>query len=194
MAIFVQYMRIILVAIALWFAACASPSAPGPQGLPGEMGPIGESGPPGKKGDPGEKGDPGKDGKSISSALAKNLEKTLADFNSAGKGIMMDAMKSMPEYVVSTVHYRFGISEMGFILLTSKGRIFQMKNKNPVTPGDNFEYLSQISNGDHQFSSLTILPDSEGSNQIFLAMASNGHSFISVNLKEWKQKNPLILE
>jgi len=187
-------MRIILVAIALWFVACASPSAPGPQGLPGEMGPIGESGPPGKKGDPGEKGDPGKDGKSISSALVKNLEKTLADFNSAGKGMMMDAMKSMPEYVVSTVHYRFGISEMGFILLTSKGRIFQMKNKNPVTPGDDFEYLSQISNGDHQFSSLTILPDSEGSNQIFLAMASNGHSFISVNLKEWKQKNPLILE
>lgn len=181
-------MRIILVAIALWFAACASPSAPGPQGLPREMGPIGESGPPGKK------GDPGKDGKSISSALVKNLEKTLADFNSAGKDMMMDAMKSMPEYVVSTVHYRFGISEMGFILLTSKGRIFKMKNKNPVTPGDDFEYLSQISNGDHQFSSLTILPDSEGSNQIFLAMASNGHSFISVNLKEWKQKNPLILE
>ena len=101
------------------------------------------------------------------------------------------AMDNMPEHVVSTVHFRFGISEMGFALLTSDGRVFTMKNKNPVTPGDGFIFSSNISNKEYKFVSLTVLPGGEGSKQIFLAMTSNGRAFISEDLKLWVQKDAI---
>lgn len=189
-------MRIFLIVFALLFSACVPSSSPGPQGPPGEKGSVGEAGPRGEKGEPGEKGlpgGPGKDGKSVSLELVQQLENTLADIKSGSKALMIDAMKSMPEQVVSTIHYRFGISEMGFALLTSYGRVFIMKNKNPVTAGDGYEYLSRVATDDHQFISLSILPGSDGSKQIFLAMAKNGHAFVSEDLKTWSQKKSLIL-
>ena len=82
---------------------------------------------------------------------------------------------------------------MGFALLTSDGRIFIMNNKNPVTSGDRFTYSSRVSAVDHKFVSLTVLPGGEGSKQLFLAMASDGHTFISEDLKTWTQKDPLKL-
>ncbi|MBC8346668.1 MAG: hypothetical protein ISR82_04550 [Candidatus Marinimicrobia bacterium] len=172
-------MRIIFIIFSLFLGACSPTSNPGPQGLPGEIGPTGKPGLPGEKGEKGEKGDPGlpgKDGKSVTTAF------------------MLNALKTMPEKVVSTIHYRFGISEMGFVLLTSDGRLFQMKNKNPVTAGDGFVFLSQIANSVHEFTSLTILPGSDGSKQMFLAMTQNGYAFTSEDLKKWTQKKPLNLK
>lgn len=107
--------------------------------------------------------------------------------------MVLEAIDAMPEQVISTVHFRFGISEMGFALLTSDGRIFIMNNKNPVTSGDRFTYSSRVSTDDHKFVSLTVLPGGEGSKQLFLAMASDGHTFISDDLKTWTQKDPLKL-
>jgi len=197
MAVLIQYMKITLLAFAIYLSACAPTSALGPQGIPGDMGPpgspgeVGPEGVKGEKGDPGEPGKGGKDGTSISPLLINNLEKMLADIKAGGSQMVSKAMDAMPEQVVSTVHFRFGISEMGFALLTSEGRIFLMENKNPVTPGDGFEYLSQVVDDDHKFISLTILPGADGSKQLFLAMATDGHTFISEDLKSWNQKNPL---
>ncbi len=193
-------MRILLLSLALVVSGClSSTGAPGPQGPQGESGPSGAPGEKGDKGDPGEKGEPGapgtpgKDGVSVSPSLVKKLETALNDINSGGQKMISEAMDAMPEQVVSTVHFRFGISEMGFALLTSDGRIFIMKNKNPVTSGDGFIYSSSVADDDHKFVSLTVLPGGEGSKQLFLAMATDGHTFISEDLKSWVQKDPLTL-
>ena len=79
----------------------------------------------------------------------KELEKALKDLSSGGQKMVLEAMDAMPEQVISTVHFRFGISEMGFALLTSDGRIFIMNNKYPVTSGDRFTYSSRVSAVDH---------------------------------------------
>ena len=189
-------MRILLLAMALAISGCISSGKPGPQGPQGEVGPAGMPGEKGERGEQGEAGipgQPGKDGKSVSPALVKELEKALKDINSGGQKMVLEAMDAMPEQVVSTVHFRFGISEMGFALLTSDGRIFIMNNKNPVTSGDRFTYSSRVSTDDHKFVSLTVLPGGEGSKQLFLAMALDGHTFISEDLKTWTQKDPLKL-
>ena len=189
-------MRTILLLTALIMSACLSSGTPGPQGLQGVTGPIGATGEKGEKGDLGEKGEPGtpgEDGKSVSLELVKQLESILNDINSGGKKMVSEVMDAMPEQVISTVHFRFGISEMGFALLTSDGRVFIMSNKNPVTPGDAFTYSSRVTEDDHKFVSLTVLPGGEGSKQLFLAMATNGHTFISDDLKIWTQKDTLNL-
>ncbi|MDP6339188.1 MAG: collagen-like protein [Candidatus Marinimicrobia bacterium] len=165
-------------------------------GTPGPQGPRGEVGPPGEKGNPGEKGAPGapgKDGQSVSPVLVKQLEDALMDISSGGQKMVYQAMDAMPEQVVSAVHFRFGISEMGYGLLTSKGRVFIMKNKSPVTSGDEFSFLSRIVNDDRKFISLTVLPGAEGSKQLFLAMTKDGQTFVSEDLKSWTQKNPINL-
>jgi len=190
-------MRIFSIAFALFLGACIPFPKTGPQGPPGETGSPGIKGDKGERGDTGEKGAsgrPGNDGKSISPEIVSKFEKTLLEMDSGGINMVARALKSMPEQVVSTVHYRFGISEMGFALLTSKGRIFLMKNKNPVSTGDGFEYLSQVSVNNRKFISLTILPTSDGSKQFFLAIAADGHSFISEDLKDWEQKSPVMLK
>ena len=71
---------------------------------------------------------------------------------------------------------------------------FMMKNKNPVTIGDGFEYLSSVANNGYKFVSLSILPGGEGSNQIFLAMTIDGYTFVSEDLKLWEQKTSLELK
>ncbi|MEA1882779.1 MAG: hypothetical protein U9N31_10325 [Candidatus Marinimicrobia bacterium] len=190
-------MRLYLILLVFFISACIPALNKGPEGPQGQRGPQGEKGDPGEKGNSGEKGDPGKAGTagkvgtSVPPALIQKLEKTLADIETGGKEMVAEAMDAMPENVVSTVHFRFGISEMGFALLTSNGRIFLMKNKNPVTAGNGFEFSSMVTNDDHKFISLTILPRSEGSKQIFLAMAADGHTFISDDLKSWDQKDSL---
>lgn len=189
-------MRAILLLVTLVMSACLSSGTPGPKGPQGITGPTGATGEKGAKGDSGEKGEPGtpgKEGISVSPELVKQLESTLKDINSGGKKIISEAMDAMPEQVISTVHFRFGISEMGFALLTSDGRIFIMNNKNPVTPGDAFTYSSLVADDDHKFISLTVLPGGEGSKQLFLAMATDGHAFISDDLKIWIQKDTLNL-
>jgi len=186
-------MRILLLAMALAISGCMSSGMPGPQGPQGEIGPAGMPGERGERGEAGIPGQPGKDGKSVSPALVKELEKALKDIASGGQKMVLEAMAVMPEQVISTVHFRFGISEMGFALLTSDGRIFIMNNKNPVTSGDRFIYSSRVSTDDHKFVSLTVLPGGEGSKQLFIAMASDGHTFISDDLKTWTQKDPLKL-
>lgn len=187
-------MRIFFLFITLFISGCLTSGNPGPQGPKGDTGPTGmrgEKGDPGEKGEPGVPGRPGKDGESVSQELISQLESTLNDLSTGGRRIFNEAMDNMPEHVVSTVHFRFGISEMGFALLTSAGRVFTMKNKNPVTPGDGFIFSSNISDKEYKFVSLTVLPGGEGSKQIFLAMTSNGRAFISEDLKLWVQKDAI---
>ena len=190
-------MRIILLSIIFVLSACSPTGAPGPQGPTGEPGLPGASGEKGEKGDPGEKGekgDPGKDGTSVSPVVIEQLDNALSDLSSGGRKMVLEAMDAMPERVVSTVHFRFGISEMGFALLTSDGRIFWMKNKNPVTSGDSFVFLSRVvQNKNSKFVSLTVLPGAEGTKQLFIAMDANGLSYISEDLKTWVPKDPLTL-
>ena len=175
-------------------AACVPGGTPGPPGPSGELGPAGIQGETGEKGEKGEKGVPGKDGISISPIIVKKVEAMIAEMESGNNKMVKSTLTDMSEKVVSTIHFRFGISEMGFATLTSEGRVFIMKNKNPVTIGDGFEYLSKVANNDYKFVSLSILPGGEGSKQIFLAMSIDGHTFVSEDLKLWEKKTSLELK
>ena len=118
----------------------------------------------------------------------------IAEMESGNNKMVKSTLTDMSEKVVSTIHFRFGISEMGFATLTSEGRVFIMKNKNPVTIGDGFEYFSKVANNDNKFVSLSILPGGEGSKQIFLAISIDGHTFVSEDLKLWEKKTSLELK
>ena len=184
-------MKLILFVSLLAMSACVPEGSPGPQGPSGELGPAGIQG---EKGEKGEKGIPGKDGISISPKMIKKVESIIAEMESGKNKLVESTLTDVSEEVVSTIHFRFGISEMGFALLTSDGRVFMMKNKNPVTIGDGFEYLSSVANNGYKFVSLSILPGGEGSNQIFLAMTIDGYTFVSEDLKLWEQKTSLELK
>ena len=187
-------MKLILFVSLFAMSACVPGGLPGPQGPSGELGPAGIQGERGVKGETGETGVPGKDGISISPKMIKKVESIIAEIESGKNKLVKSTLTDISEKVVSTIHFRFGISEMGFALLTSNGRVFMMKNKNPVTIGDGFEYLSTIANNDYRFVSLSILPGGEGSKQIFLAMSIDGHTFVSEDLELWEQKTSLELK
>ena len=187
-------MKLILFVSLFAMSACVPGGLPGPQGPSGELGPAGIQGERGEKGETGEKGVPGKDGISISPKMIKKVDSIIAEMESGKNKMVNSALTDMSVKVVSTIHFRFGISEMGFAMLTSDGRVFIMKNKNPVTIGDGFEYLSKVANSDYKFVSLSILPGGEGSKQIFLAMSIDGHTFVSEDLKLWEKKTSLELK
>jgi hypothetical protein len=169
----------------MWLG-CAT-LGPGSQGIPGpqgELGPQGEPGIQGDRGPEGSKGDPGPTGE-VDPSLIKKLEDALNDMQSAAK----------KEIVSASVHFSFGIAPpvLGFAVMTNYGRIFQLKNKNEVTMGDNFEFLIRVAEYD-DFVSLSFLSGAEGQKQFYMAITESGRSYVSEDLKNWSSKVDLPLK
>ena len=162
--------------------SCTPTGVPGPQGVSGKDGETGIQGPAGEIGPQGEKGDPGIAGK-VDPALLTKL-------NSALKKISASSMmETGNEVIVASVQFSFGIAPpiMGFAILTSHGNLYQLKNKNPVTLGDEFEFLVHI--GEHKnFVSLSFLSGGEGQKNFYIALTEDGHSYVSEDLKSWQSK------
>ena len=165
-----------LILSVIWLG-CATPG-PGSQGIPG---PQGE---PGIQGDRGPKGDPGPTGE-VDPSLIKKLEDALNDMQSAAK----------KEIVSASVHFSFGIAPpvLGFAVMTNYGRIFQLKNKNEVIMGDNFEFLIRVAEYD-DFVSLSFLSGAEGQKHFYMAITESGRSYVSEDLKNWSSKVDLPLK
>lgn len=171
-----------LLFAALAFIACTPQGIPGPQGEPG---PAGEQGRPGEQGLPGPKGDTGNPG-TVDPALLKKLESALDKVNSSSV---------INELIVASVQFSFGIAPpvMGFAVLTNYGNLYQLKNKNPVTLGDEFEFLVRI--GEHSdFVSLSFLSGGEGQKNFYIAITEGGRSYVSEDLKSWSSKGTLPIE
>ena len=159
-----------LILFVVWLG-CAT-LGPGPQGIPG---PQGE---PGTQGDRGPQGSSGPAGE-VDPDLIKKLEDVLNDMQSASK----------KEIVSASVHFSFGIAPpvLGFAVMTNHGRIYQIKNKNEVTMGDNFEFLIRVAEYD-DFVSLSFLSGAEGQKQFYMAITESGRSYVSEDLKNWSFK------
>ena len=174
-----------LILSVMWLG-CAT-LGPGSQGIPGpqgELGPQGEPGIQGDRGPEGSKGDPGPSGE-VDPSLIKKLEDALNDMQSAAK----------KEIVSASVHFSFGIAPpvLGFAVMTNYGRIFQLKNKNEVIMGDNFEFLIRVAEYD-DFVSLSFLSGAEGQKHFYMAITESGRSYVSEDLKNWSSKVDLPLK
>ena len=170
----------LLISAVLWFG-CATPGPQGPPGPQGEPGAPGKQGLPGKQGNSGEPGLPGK----VDPSLIEKLEDAL-------KGGLTDEKK---ESITASVHYSFGIAppSMGFAIMTNHGNIYQLKNKNPVTMGDNFEFLVRVAEHD-DFVSLSFLSGGEGQKHFYMAISESGKSYVSEDLKKWSYKGEIPLK
>lgn len=170
----------LLISTVLWLG-CATPGVQGPPGPQGEPGTPGTQGLPGKQGVPGEPGLPGK----VDPALIQKLEDAL-------NGGLIDEKK---ERITASVHFSFGIAPpvMGFAIMTNHGNIYQLKNKNPVTMGDNFEFLVRIAEHD-DFVSLSFLSGGEGQKHFYMAISESGKSYVSEDLKKWSYKGDIPLK
>ena len=168
-----------LILSVIWLG-CATLGS-GSQGIPG---PQGEPGIQGDRGPEGSKGDPGPTGE-VDPSLIKKLEDALNDMQSAAK----------KEIVSASVHFSFGIAPpiMGFAVMTNYGKIYQLKNKNEVTMGDNFEFLIRVAEYD-DFVSLSFLSGAEGQKHFYMAITESGRSYVSEDLKNWSSKVDLPLK
>lgn len=177
--------HLFLLNIIFWIG-CSTPGSqgtPGPQGergYPGEQGAPGEPGTPGEQGPPGQQGSPGE----VDPVLLQKLETALNDVSA----------KKQEEVVIASVHFSFGIAPpvMGFVVMTNQGNIYQLKNKNVVTMGDEFELLVRIAENT-DFVSLSFLSGEEGQKHFYLAITESGHSFVSEDLKTWSSKGKIPL-
>ena len=75
-------------------------------------------------------------------------------------------------------------TNMGFAVLTNKGNIYRMMNKNPITIGNSFHKFVRIDERD-DFTSLTILQGTDGSQQFYLAVTQSGRHYYSKDLESW---------
>ncbi len=171
--------------ITVFILGCIPEGLPGPQGEPG---PSGEQGPPGPPGEKGDRGEPGIKGESVPKEFLQELQMALNEH------ALLDEDIAKKETVVDAIHYVFGIAppDIGFVILTSHGNLYQLKNKNPITVGDDFMVLGQITKRT-DFISLTVLPGSDGIQQYFLAMTRDGHAYISKDLKTWSNRSSIDL-
>ena len=170
----------LLISAVIWLG-CSASGLQGPPGPQGDPGTPGKQGLPGKQGNPGEPGPPGK----VDPALIKKLEDALDS----------ELPEDKKEVVSASVHYSFGIAppSMGFAIMTNYGRIYQLKNKNEVTLGDNFELLVRVAEYDN-FVSLSFLSGGEGQKHFYIAITENGHAYVSEDLKNWSVKDDIPLK
>lgn len=177
---------LLMVAAMLLGSGCTPQAVPGPPGPQGDPGPPGQ---PGKPGPPGETGPLGPAGKSVPPELVEALEsklKMLQEVEPEGGG--------EGERIVGSVYYLIGIAppRLGFAALSSRGNLYRMENKTPVTVGDRFNFLVNIDKRT-DFVSLTILPGSEGTEQFFLAVTAGGRHYVSNNLESWNYQGSVPL-
>jgi len=170
----------LLISAVIWLG-CSASGLQGPPGPQGDPGTPGKQGLPGKQGNPGEPGPPGK----VDPALIKKLEDALDSVLPEDKN----------EVISASVHFSFGIAPpiMGFAVMTNYGRIYQLKNKNEVTLGDNFELLVRVAEHD-DFVSLSFLSGGEGQKHFYIAITENGHAYVSEDLKNWSVKDDIPLK
>ena len=170
----------LLISAVIWLG-CSASGLQGPPGPQGDPGTPGKQGLPGKQGNPGEPGPPGK----VDPALIKKLEDALDS----------ELPEDKKEVVSASVHYSFGIAppSMGFAIMTNYGRIYQLKNKNEVTLGDNFELLVRVAEYDN-FVSLSFLSGGEGQKHFYIAITESGHAYVSEDLKNWSVKDDIPLK
>ncbi len=170
----------LLISAVIWLG-CSASGLQGPPGPQGDPGTPGKQGLPGKQGNPGEPGPPGK----VDPALIKKLEDALDSVLPEDKN----------EVISASVHFSFGIAPpiMGFAVMTNYGRIYQLKNKNEVTLGDNFELLVRVAEHD-DFVSLSFLSGGEGQKHFYIAITESGHAYVSEDLKNWSVKDNIPLK
>jgi hypothetical protein len=172
---------IFILSTFLWIS-CTPTGKPGPQGEAGIPGKDGIQGPPGEQGIQGLKGDVGK----VDPALLSQLEAAL-------KKVKEPSMiNSGEEVIVASVQFSFGIAPpiMGFAILTSHGNLYRLKNKNPVTLGEEYEFIVRV--GEHKnFVSLSFLSGGEGQKNFYIAITEDGHSYVSEDLQSWNSKGSI---
>jgi len=177
-------MKNYVLILALFLMSCSTTGPQGPPGPPGELGAPGNQGLLGKQGPPGESGKAGAPGK-VDPELIQKLEDAL-------NGGLTEELK---EVVTASVHFSFGIAppSMGFAIMTNLGNIYQLKNKNPVTIGDNFEFLVRVA--EHEdFVSLSFLSGGEGQKHFYMAITEIGKSYVSEDLIKWSYKGDIPLK
>ena len=174
-----------VVSLMYYLVGCAPPVEVGPKGDPGIQGIDGIPGPKGDKGDLGNPGIPGAPGKSVPNHIIQQLEGFAEEIN---------AQKVGAESIVSAEYFVFGIAPPieGFVVLTNFGKIYELKNKNPLTMGDSFQFVTRIATFNN-FVSLTLKPRGEGQTPFFLAMTKSGDVFTSKDLKKWESREPIQL-
>ncbi len=176
----IQFLTILILAV-----GCTPQTVPGPQGPHGEQGIQGIQGEKGEMGEPGLPGKQGPPGKSVPNDLLLKLE---AWSNSQKSG-------EKNETIVSVIHYSFGIAppEVGFVGLSNFGNLYRMRNKSPLLIGDTFEFLTNIDH-ENDFTSLSILPGSDGIEMYYLAVTASGGHYVSKNLEIWTKQGLIPLK
>ena len=90
------------------------------------------------------------------------------------------------EEICALISYKEGIAPpiLGFVALTTNGKILIMQNTSPVNIGEKFIYKTQIADRD-DFVTLSVLSGEEGEKTYYVAMTADGHHYYSLDLKEW---------
>jgi hypothetical protein len=150
---------------------------PGPKGASGASGESGESGESGIQGPPGPRGEPGK---SVSMDIVNTLKEKLKQ---------LDQATLNKEEICALISYKEGIAPpiLGFVALTTNGKILIMQNTSPVNIGEKFIFQTQIADRD-DFVALTVLSGEEGEKTYYVAMTADGHHYYSLDLKKWNSQ------
>ena len=171
---------IIILLGLLIVAGCTPQPIPGPEGAQGPPGPKGASGESGESGESGIQGPPGprgEPGKSVSMDIVNTLKEKLKQ---------LDQATLNKEEICALISYKEGIAPpiLGFVALTTNGKILIMQNTSPVNIGEKFIFQTQIADRD-DFVALTVLSGEEGEKTYYVAMTADGHHYYSLDLKEW---------
>ena len=159
---------------------CTPQPVPGPEGAEGPAGSTGEAGKDGQDGVSGIQGPPGprgEPGKSVSHDIVNTLKEKLNQFDKATLN---------KEEICALISYKEGIAPpiLGFVALTTNGKILIMQNTSPVNIGEKFIFKTQIADRD-DFVTLSVLSGEEGEKTYYVAMTADGHHYYSLDLKEW---------
>jgi len=171
---------IIILLGLLIVAGCTPQPIPGPEGAQGPPGPKGASGESGESGESGIQGPPGprgEPGKSVSMDIVNTLKEKLGQLD---QGLLNK------EEICALISYKEGIAPpiLGFVALTTNGKILIMQNTSPVNIGEKFIFQTQIADR-VDFVTLSVLSGEEGEKTYYVAMTADGHHYYSLDLKEW---------
>ena len=171
---------IIILLGLLIVAGCTPQPIPGPEGAQGPPGPKGASGESGESGEIGIQGPPGprgEPGKSVSMDIVNTLKEKFGQ---------LDQAILNKEEICALISYKEGIAPpvLGFVALTTNGKILIMQNTSPVNIGEMFIFQIQIADR-ADFVALSVLSGEEGEKTFYVAMTADGHHYYSLDLKEW---------
>ena len=156
---------------------CTPQPVPGPEGAEGPKGIPGEAGKPGERGIQGPPGPRGESGQSVNMSIVNKLKEKLE---------RLDQATLNKEEICALISYKEGIAPpiLGFVALTTNGKILIMQNTSPVNIGEKFIFQTQIADR-ADFVSLSVLSGEEGEKTFYLAVTADGHHYYSLDLKEW---------